>query len=114
MDRAFKVFDKDTTEIGKLSYFSKEDKFIFEYDADFIGYSFGEINIESGERVFHSDTLFGLFHVDESFGRELKIEKYNLYSLSPNELQLYIISNFIHKNNSNKGFYFEEIYSRLR
>jgi len=101
------TFTKNGLLIGILSYDRANNIFLFEYDKAFMGFPFGELVIKNNVRKFTSDTIFHLFKIEESYGRDELSNIYNLHNLDSNESQWHMISNFIKKEYPNKGFYFE-------
>ena len=109
MNHRFLVKLLNGTTVGILSYSIQIDKFTFEYDKDYQGLTYSDINVNNG-RVFEQETMFNIFNVEKSWNRTRLETRYNLKDKSENEIQLFIKERqAINKTKTPNGFYFEKL-----
>lgn len=109
MNHSFLVSLVNGTKVGILSYSSTVDKFTFEYDKDYAGIPYSDINVKNG-RVFEQETMFNIFNVEKSWNRTQLETKADLSNLSENEIQLFIKERQAkNKTKTPNGFYFEKL-----
>lgn len=96
-------------QVGVLAYDSLVGNFHFCYDEDHEGFKYSDININKS-REFSQGVIFNLFSFDDSWNRQMLIEKYGIESLSENEIQWFLICLWADKQEATaKGYYFEKI-----
>lgn len=105
----FLVKQQNGTRVGILSYSTQIDKFIFEYDKDYKGIPYSDINVKDG-RVFEQETMFNLFNVEKSWNRTQIEKKDNLQNKTENEIQLFFKEKqSLEKIPTSNGFCFEKL-----
>ncbi|WP_323668494.1 hypothetical protein [Aliarcobacter butzleri] len=105
----FLVKQANGTRVGILSYSTQTDKFTFEYDKDYKGIPYSDINVKDG-RVFEQETMFNLFNVEKSWNRTQIEKKYNLQNKTENEIQLFFKDKqSLEKIPTPNGFCFEKL-----
>ena len=89
--------------IGVLSYSKNSKEYTFNYDENFKGFAFGDINVKDG-RVFTLKHPPRIFNIDDSYVKQKIIEK---HGLSRSEHLDWEILSLMAKNNDGfKGFIF--------
>jgi|GEM_PF-7090422 len=94
--------------IGILSYEPEADLFTFQYDDNFQGYPFGDINCNEGN-FFESHFMFGHFYIEDSWTRQRTVEKYNIANPDSNAGQIELIERLIRSNGSYEGIFYEKL-----
>lgn len=104
-----KLLVKNTpnTVMGVLSFDKEANLFTFEYDKDFEGLKYSDINVKNG-RSFTQDSMFNLFSFDDSWGKSELIRIHQIEDKTENEIQWYfktLLAN--EKGVSRAGYLFE-------
>lgn len=109
MNRNYSVKLTTGITVGILSYSTQTDKFTFEYDKDYAGIPYSDINVKNG-RFFEQSTMFNLFNVEKSWNRTQIEKKDNLQNKTENEIQLFFKDKqSLEKIPTPNGFYFEKL-----
>ncbi len=94
--------------IGTIEFNRDSNSFLFNYDENFDGFPFGEINSDI-DRKFESNTMFPFFEFEDCGSRQKIAEKHDLKNPDSNDAQWFILNLFAEKKQSLRGMRFEVI-----